>query len=237
MFSTSLSQYSLWGQCCHPYQLDCYFEFVKSVPPPPSSIGVQSAGQPSCAVEHIAPMREEMNAAKQPVFDRLFVDFNYLLVNEQRIIIKEMAVVGRTRDGTPFQQSYLVHSPLYSNYVVSDETRSICDDLIASHGIDWIDGEVNITTIRRLVKLFNNSTSVFLLNERKAEILQNMFYFSSNVCNIENLPLHDSVKDIKPLPLFCSFHINKPNKACALNNARLMNIRFDAQQYAYWMTK
>lgn len=177
------------------------------------------------------PKKSKALAAEQPIFERLFVDFNYLVGSKLKIVIKEMAIVGRTKDGTAFQQCFLVHSPIYSVNDVDSEARSVSENLTARHGITWLDGDVSMGSIHRLVKLYNNSSSVYVPDESKARVLKNIFYFKNNVCNIQGLLLDDSTKEITPQPLFCAFHINKADKICALNNARLMSIRFDTQQY------
>lgn len=186
----------------------------------------------------IQPMIEDsyvpkgLNMTKrQPTFERLFVDFNYLMLTTQKIIIKEMSIVGRTKSGLPFQQSYIVHSPMNLNSGACENVKSMNNDLTDIHGIKWLHGEVNILTIRRLMNVLNNSSTVYVLNEKKATFLKNLFLLSSTICNIEEVLSSDFAKELKPLPQVCAFHVTRPFKMCALNNARVMNIQFDAQRY------
>lgn len=168
-------------------------------------------------------------------FDTLFVDFNYLMATQHRAVIKELAVAGRTVDGAVFQQSYLVHSPMF---IVAELTEQSTNDLLTElHGIEWTDGDVNIYILRHLVAMFNNARALYVPGEKKIGYFKGIFAFSGTVLDVQSLrrkyDLTENTTHTKSDTPLCAFHVHRPNRICALRNAHLMNKKFEAQQ---WLT-
>ncbi|TLY46061.1 MAG: hypothetical protein E6K54_08610 [Gammaproteobacteria bacterium] len=173
-------------------------------------------------------------------FDVLFLDFNYLIGFKKNIILKELAIVGRTKTGTNFQQHYLLRSPLCNkNGVVSKPprfqgiNRTTYDNLLKYHGINWWDGEVPFTGLYAdILELLNNSEHVIVENRVKANHIRKVYkeHLQCTVSTMENdkRKIPNWAEELfKPEPMVCAFHINRPGKGCALNNARLFRSLYE----------
>lgn len=177
------------------------------------------------------PLQKGLNATSRGrvKFNTIFIDFNYLLKSAYTVVIKEMAIVGLTEDGTEFQQSYIVHSPVNVNGNICE--MSVNKRLIDLHGIDWADGNVNIIVLRHLMTMFEDASVLYILDEKKLNYFKRSFFTPVEVRSFDSgLSQFDLTEQLTPQPLLCAFHVNKPGKSCALNDAYAMYKRFDAHQ-------
>lgn len=224
---------------CHTYPyyqtINCSYCFVNSV----SNRRTTSSG----------PTENEICVHKtdsSPKFDRLFVDVNFLLAYPNDPIIKELAIVGRALDGTThLQQCLLLQSPCHFNTskrkppVFTDiHVREKYGKMIEQHGIDWMDGEVPLLAVRKFIRqlvALSSPPPVFITGSNKVKYFKTLFNLrSAQVCSEESVMPSTWDNILTPQPLLCAFHTLKPGKQCALNNAYLMNLRYE--EYIHYKT-
>lgn len=179
---------------------------------------------------------------KSLLFDTLFVDLNYLVghqSNTLKKILKELAVVGYTREGKYFQQHYLVRSPLYNDLSCSRPPKlqganlKIYENLLERHGIQWTDGDVPIKEVHcTLLKLFSNTSRIIVASAHNANYIKRI-YGKFITCSVDilstangKIPLW-AEEILKPEPILCAHHVMNSQKECALNNVRLLKFRYD----------
>lgn len=151
------------------------------------------------------------------------IDFQCCNGNNNAIYIKELALMT----GGSVVPNYFLFKPPFDRRELSKQAQKqndYCRKFI--HGLDWLDGELEYTSLGDILSPLNSYKYIFVFGKNKKDFLTK--YVKSSI--IINLEKETSFKNLKNYFTGCLMHSDMRYK-CALNNLFKLFVFIETNYY------